>query len=357
MKKWISLCLAFVLIFTLAACTTGAPSATDAPKATDAPEVTDAPEATNVPKATDAPEATAENMPEIRLGGLTGPTSIGMVKLIQDAKKGESDLKVNFTLAGSADELTPLLAKGELDIAAVPINLAAVLYQKMEGKVQLLALNTLGVNYIVENGAEITDLKSLKGKTILATGKGSVPEYALTYLLAQNGLDIAKDVTMDWKSEPAEVVAQMKINKGLVAMLPQPYVTVAQTQVEDLKVALDLTQEWDQLQNGSQLITAGFIVRTQFAKENPALVEKFLAAYADSAKFVNENVEQAAPMVEDLGIIKAAVAQKAIPYCKIVCITGDEMKNNAAGYLEILHTLNPASVGGKLPDENFYFIP
>ena len=292
----------------------------------------------------------------VRLGGLKGPTSMGMVKLLQDAEDGKTQNEYQFQMAGSADELTPLLIKGELDVLAVPVNLGSVLYQKTEGKVQLLAVNTLGVIYIVENGETITDWASLKGKTILATGKGSTPEYALAYLLAQNGLDPEKDVTIDWKSEPTEVVAQMAKESGVVAMLPQPYVTVAQTQVEGLRIALDLTKEWDALDNGSQLLTAGLIVRTEFAKENPGVIKTFLEEYAASTEYVNKNVEEAAALVEKYDIVKAAVAKKAIPFCNIVCITGQEMKQKAMGYLEILSEQNPNAVGGKLPDEAFYYV-
>ena len=294
----------------------------------------------------------------VRLGGLKGPTSMGMVKLLADNEAGQTANQYEFTMAGSADELTPKILQGELDILAVPVNLGAVLYNNSNGAVQLLAVNTLGVIYIVEKGGEtVTDWNSLKGQTIYATGKGSTPEYALNYLLEKNGLDPASDVTIEWKSEPAEIVAQMAAQDHVIAMLPQPFVTVAQSKFEDLKIAMDLTKEWDALENSSQLNTAGLIVRTDFVKEHPEAVEAFLKEYAASTEYVNENVAEAAQLVGQYDIVDAAVAEKAIPYCNIVCITGEEMKTSVQGYFQVLFDQNPQSVGGSLPGDDFYYLP
>ena len=292
----------------------------------------------------------------IRLGGLKGPTSMGMVKLLDDAEKDLTTNKYEFTMAGSADELTPRFLKGELDILAVPANLGAVLYNNSNGAVKMIAINTLGVIYICEkNGNSINSLADLKGKTIYATGKGSTPEFALRYLLAENGLDMDKDVTLEWKSEPTEVVALMASKDTAVAMLPQPFVTVAGNQLADLRVALDLTKEWDSLNNGSQFITAGLIARNDFLEANPDATAAFLKEYAASTAFANENIPEAAALVEKYNIVKAPIAQKAIPFCNIVCITGDEMKNSVSGYLEVLFNQKPAATGGKLPAEDLYW--
>lgn len=303
-----------------------------------------------------APETDAQKA-TIRLGGLKGPTSMGMVKLLDDAEQGLTANEYEFTMAGSADELTPKILKGELDILAVPANLGAVLYSNSNGAVQMAAINTLGVIYIVEKGGEtVTDWQSLKGQTIYATGKGSTPEYALNYLLAQNGLDPEKDVTVDWKSEPTEVVAALAAQDSGIAMLPQPFVTVAQTQVDGLRVALDLTKSWDELNNGSKFVTAGLIVRREFAENNPETLAAFLKEYASSTAYVNDNVEAAALLVEKYDIVKAPIAQKAIPYCNIVCITGEEMQATLDGYFAVLFEQNPAAVGGTMPDDGFYWI-
>ncbi len=303
------------------------------------------------------PQSPAEDPVTIRLGGLKGPTSIGMVKLLNDSETGAAQNEYTFQPAGAADELTPLLLKGELDVVAVPANLAAVLYNKSEGAVQFLAVNTLGVLYIVEKGGDaVTDWESLRGQTIYATGKGTTPEYTLTYLLAQHGLTLGTDVTVEWKTEPSEVVAQMASDSHAIAMLPQPYVTVAQTKLDGLRVALDLTASWDELHNGSQCITAGLVVRREFAEAHPQALAAFLSEYAASTQYANDHVSETAQLVEQYDIVKAAVAEKAIPYCNIVCLSGSDMIPALKGYLQVLFDQNPASVGGAMPGDDFYYV-
>lgn len=299
---------------------------------------------------------TKEEATAIRLGGLKGPTTMGMVKLLKDAQDGTAENEYDFTLAASADELTPKLLKGELDILAVPANLGAVLFNNSEGAVQVLAINTLGVVYLVENGNTLQSLEDLRGKTIYATGKGSTPEAALNYILTQNGIDPEKDLTIEWKSEPAEVVAIMSQTPDTIAMLPQPFVTAAQNTVENLRIAVDLTQAWDALDNGSTLVTGVAIVRTEFAKEHPRAVATFLKEYEASTQYVNANVADAAQLIGDLDIVKAPIAEKAIPYCNITYIGGSELKPVLSGYLQVLFDQNSKSVGGKLPGDDFYYV-
>ena len=323
MKKIVSLLLAFVLALSLAACA--------------------------------ATQTKPYESVNIRLGGLKGPTSMGMAKLLDDAENGRTANTYTFTMAPSAGELTPQLIKGELDILAVPVNVASILYNQTQGAVQLLAASTLGVLYITEKGGEtVTDVRSLAGKTLYATGKGATPEYALTYLLAQNGLTLGEDVTVEWKSEPSEIVALMAQEEHAIAMLPQPFVTVAQGKLEGLRVALDLSAQWDTLGLDSRLITAGLLVRKAFADEHPEAVAKFLKEYAASTDYANSNPAETAALVEKLGIVNAAVAEKALPKCNLVCITGAEMKTAVSGYLQTLYDLKPEAVGGAMPDDGFY---
>ena len=299
--------------------------------------------------------STAVEPADIRIAGLKGPTSMGMVKLMEDAENGEAANNYTFTIAGSADEVTPKLIQGEYDIAAVPANLASVLYNNTEGAVKLLAINTLGVIYIVEKGDSVQSLADLAGKTIYATGKGSTPEYAFNYILSENGLDPATDVTVEWKTEPTEVVQMLAQSESAVAMLPQPYVTVAQTQVEGLRVAVDLNQSWSDLDNGSLFLTGVLVVRSEFAEQYPEQLAAFLEEYQASTEWVNANVADAAQLVEKFDIVAAAVAEKAIPYCNITYIAGDEMKTAMDGYLKVLYDQEPKSVGGTLPGDDFYY--
>lgn len=297
-------------------------------------------------------EKTAENI-TVNAAVMTGPTAIGMVSLLDNA---EADgVKYDFTVAGSADEITPKIVQGKFDIASVPVNLASVLYNKTNGGIRLLAVNTLGVLYIVTKGENVTSVGDLRGKTIYATGKGLTPEYTLRHILSANGIDPDRDVTIEYKSEPKEVVAIMKNAENAVAMLPQPYVTVAMGAVDGLTAALDLTDEWDRLGEKSRLITGVVIARAEFADEHPEIIASFLAEYGKSTAFANENVGEAAAILGRLGIFDSAVAEKAIPECNVVCITGDEMKAAVSGYLSMLFSENPASVGGSLPADDFYY--
>ena len=292
---------------------------------------------------------------DIRIGELKGPTSMGMVRLMELAEAGEVANNYTFTISGFADEVTPKLIKGELDMAAVPANLASVLYNNTNGEVKLLAINTLGVNYIVNKGDEVQSFADLKGKTIYGTGKGSIPEYILRYLLSANGIDPDKDVKLEWKSEPTEIVALFsKLEKG-IALMPQPYVTVAQTQIEGLRIALDLTKEWRALSNDSTLITGVLVVRKDFAEKYPEQIATFLDEYQQSTEYVNAHIPEAAKLVEKYGIVKAAVAEKAIPYCNIYYMDGTEMKTAMQGYLKVLYEQNPKAIGGKLPRDDFYY--
>ena len=198
-------------------------------------------------------------------------------------------------------------------------------------------------------------MADLKGQTIVAAGKGSTPEYALRYLLTENGIDPDKDVTIDWKSEHSECVAALASGQAAIALLPQPFVTVAQTKIEGLRMALDLTAEWDKLDNGSALITGVIVARRDVVEANPGAVDSFLQNYAASVEGVNGNTAEAAALVGEYGIVDAAVAEKALPYCNIVCLTGGEMKDKLSGYLKVLSEAEPSSVGGTLPGDDFYY--
>ena len=227
---------------------------------------------------------------------------------------------------------------------------------------QVLAINTLGVLYIVESGDTVQSVEDLRGRTIYASGKGATPEYALNYILSENGIDPSADVTIEWKSEHAECLASLLAEEGSVAMLPQPFVTTAQTNSDSIRVALDLTEEWDALDNGSALLTGVVVARADFVAEHPAAVEQFLTSYAESVEWVNANTAEAAELIGGYDIVDAAVAEKALPYCNIVCITGSEMKEMLSGYLQVLFDAAPASVGqdaetgeGGLPGDDFYY--
>lgn len=302
----------------------------------------------------------SEEPAEVNVTALKGPTAMGMVRFMDLADQGmEEGADYTFSIAASADEVTPALVQGKTDIAAVPANLASVLYNKTEGQIRVLAVNTLGVLYLVENGSTVQSVEDLRGKTIYASGKGSTPEYALAYVLSANGLDPEKDVTIEWKSEHSECVAALAAQENGIAMLPQPFMTTAQMKNSAIRTALDLTEEWEKVQEKeekkSMLITGVVVARAEFVDEHPEVVEDFLEQYEESVEYVNENTKESAELIEKYDIVTADVAEIALPECNIVFLDGDEMKENLSGYLEVLKSQNPEAVGGEVPGDDFYY--
>lgn len=368
MKKRLTLVLAALTITAvLAGCgSKNTESTTEAPTTTEtmAEETTPAAETAEAEStiASFTEPALEDITPEdvtVRVGSLKGPTSMGLVALMDQSENGKAGNQYDFTMVTAADELLAQMVSGKLDIALVPANVASVLYQKTDGAVAAIDINTLGVLYIVASDDTITDIADLKGKTLYLTGKGTTPEYTINYLLSANGLT-TDDVTLEFKSEATEVAAVLKEQPDAIGLLPQPFVTAACAQNENLAIALDLTKEWQTVQgaSGSQLVTGVTIVRKEFQDQNPNAVALFVQEHRASADFANKNVDEAAELVAALGIIeKAPIAKKAMPYCNIVCITGDDMRTALSGYLEVLFEQNPASVGGALPGEDFYLIP
>ena len=299
--------------------------------------------------------ASAKTSKKVRIAGLKGPTTMGLVNLLSMEKDGTASLDYDLQLYGAADEIVPKLIKGELDMAAIPANLAATLYQKTNGGIQVMAVNTLGVLYVVEKGNTVHSFADLKGRTILSTGKGTTPEYVLRYLLTANGLDPDKDVDIQYYSEATEVTAQMASTQDAIAVLPQPYVTAAGLKDDTLRVALDLTAEWDKVAD-TQLITGVTVVRKAYAEEHPDVVAAFLADYAQSVNAANTDLDGTAALCEEYGIVaKAALAQKALPQCNIVFETGDQMKADLTTYYQVLFDADPTSVGGSMPADDFYY--
>lgn len=342
MKRVMSLGLSLALAISLAACSGSVSEAVSSASATA--ESTAAPEA-------EAPVTT------FRIAGLKGPTTMGMVKLMSDAEAGETHQDYQVTMYGAADEVVPLLVKGDIDLAAIPANLAANLYNQTEGKVQVAAINTLGVLYVVTTGDDVKSVEDLKGKTVYSTGKGTTPEYVLNYILKENGVDPEKDLTVEYKSEATEVAAALQAaDEGAIAVLPQPYVTAAQSQIEGLNVALNLTEEWNKVSTDSDLVTGVLVASTEFIEQNEAAFEEFLKDYQASIEWVNSNTADAAELVANYGIVaKAPLAQKALPACNITYVDGAEMKTKLSGYLQVLFDQNPKAVGGAMPGDDFYY--
>lgn len=299
-----------------------------------------------------AEDSTSETT-AVRIGALKGPTSMGMAQMLKDAADGNSNYQ--FTIAGAPDEITALLVKGELDVAAVPSNLASVLYNNTNGGVKVAMINTLGILYVVEAGDTVNSVADLKGRTVYSSGKGATPEYSVDYILSQNGIDPETDVTVEFKSEHTELAAALQSGTADLAVLPEPFVTTVLAGNDNLRVALNLNEEWDKVSDGSGMVTGVLVVRSEFTEQHPDELTALLEAYEQSVNFVNENPAEAAAIIEQNGIAKAAVAEQAIPKCNIVFISGNEMRTKVEGFLEILFDMNPKAVGGALPGDDFYY--
>ena len=290
----------------------------------------------------------------VNVAAMKGPTGIGMAQLSSLAEEGKTSYNYSIAYAGSPDEVTGSLISGELDIAAVPVNLGAVLFNKTEGQILTAAVNTLGVLYVVEKGDSIQSVADLAGKKLLAAGQGSTPEYILNYILDKNGL--AGSVEVEYAAEHAEAVTKLASGEADMIAVPEPFVTTALSKVEGARIALDLTAEWERVSD-AQLVQGCLVVRKAFAEEHPEALKSFLREYAASAKYAVDSPAEAGALVEKYGIMaSAALAEKAIPNCNIVCITGEEMQVMVSGMLKVLFDANPKSVGGKLPGDDMFYM-
>lgn len=342
MKKTISFIVSLVLILALfAGCTVKSP------------------EPSSVPSPQSTQEADTAEKETVRAASLKGPTTMGLVKLLDDAKAGLLDYNVESGIYGAPDEITALIAGGKLDVAAIPANLASVLYNKPGVELQVAAINTMSVLNVVELGDSIHSIADLKGKTIYSTGKGTTPEFALNAILAGNGLDPAKDLTVEFKSEATEIAALLSGEsavEGTIAVLPQPYATTVLMANPNARIALSFDEEWKNAGLEGNLVTGVLVVSRDFAENHSELLKSFLADCESSATWVNENNEAASELIAEAGIVpKSAVALKALPYCGITFKSGSDMKSDLSAYLSVLFKQNPQSVGGTLPDDDFYY--
>lgn len=347
MKKLLALTLALSLVLSLAGCG-GSSSSSTAPSS---------PSSSSQAESASPSSAPAEKV-DIQVATLKGPAGVAMLKMMEDQKAGQTANNYTFTMAGAPDELTGKIIQGEFDIAALPPNLAAVLYNKTKGQIQMAAVSALGLLYVVETGDTVHSVADLKGRTLYSSGKGSVPEFALNYVLAQNSLTQGTDVTVEYKTEHTEIASLLAAGQADLALLPQPFVTSVLAQNDKARVALDLTQEWDKVADGKGTLTMScVVVQKDFAQQHPEAVAAFLQEYEASIAYTADpkTLPQVGQWAEAADIMKAAVAEKAIPACNLVYQDGQEMKTTAQGFFQVLFDADPTSVGGKLPDDDFYY--
>ena len=344
MKKTIAFVLALVMALSMAACAKEEVQPTTV--ATEAP--TEA-----VVETTAAPETEAAAAP-INVMVLNGTTGFGMANLMDAAAKGEALQEYNFTVETDASNIVAALANGSVDIAALPTNAAAAVYNKTQGKVQVLALNTLGVLYLVTDGSvKVESVADLAGQTVYAPAQN--PSFIFQHIVEANGVE---NVTIDnTYAQPADLNTAVASGEVAIAVLPEPMVTVAKSKNPDLQVALDLTAEWDKVSQPGSLVQGCVVVQKQFVQDNPTAVAVFLEEYGMSIEGLTMDVEGTAAKIEANGIFtKAAVAAKAIPNCNVCFIVGEEMQTALHQFLTIMHGVAPASVGGSIPGDDFYCI-
>ncbi len=334
MKKLLAILLTLTLVFSLAACSNNNTSSTPS-------DVESEPQYTPV---------------DMSVAYMTGPTGIGMAKLNADSDAKLTANNYTFTVAAAATDILPKFIKGEIDIASVPTNVAATLYnnEKIKGKVRMLAVNTNGVLSILEKGETIKSVADLKGKTIYSTGKGQNPEYILNYILTENGIDPAKDVTINFVSSD-DLKAKLISGEAEIAMAPEPLATAVMVQNTSLNRVLSINDEWSKVSD-TTLMMGCVIALDSYINENPKAVEKFLEEYEASIKFATTNIDEVATYCETYGIApKAAIAKKSIPTCNLCFVTGNDMKTNVNGYFNVLFNADPTSIGGKLPADDLYY--
>ncbi len=337
-KLLLALLLAVSLVVTVCGCTTTPPANNGDTTTTT----------------TTAPTPTVSKT-KLSIAGIQGPTGVGLANLMKNATASEA-IEYTFTIASSPEEVVGKFSNGDVQIASVPTNLAAKLYKKLGGDVQVLALNTAGVLYMLENGNTVQTVEDLRGKTIYSTGEGANPEYVLRHILKENGIDPDRDVTIEFLAENSELVAKLAAGEIEIAMVPEPAATTAMTKNPNLRMAISMDAAWKAVEPDSAMMMGCVIAKKSFVKSNNAAVQAFLAEYKTSINAV-ANVEATAQLCAEFGIIAAEpIAKKAIPRCNVVFVAGVDMKPAIHGYYEILFEADPTSIGGAVPNDDFYFV-
>ena len=306
---------------------------------------------------TPAGEVTLDKDLEIRVSVLSGTTGMGIAPLIKSANEGKEPLNYKFEIQSDATLIAPGIIGNTVDIAAVPTNLAATLYNKTNGGIQLLAANTKGVLYIVSKDSTVDSIDDLKGKTVHVPGAGTNPEYLLKYVLTAAGLEIGKDVTLDYTYQSPDALTAALISASDVsfALLPEPKVSAAKAKDADLKSVIDLTAEWNKVSEGYDLYQGCIIVRKAFLEAHPNEVAEFLRAYKASIESVVADPDAASEIIAEVGIIpNAGLAKKAIPSCNLCYDDSQKMKDSVLELFKILHGIEPTSIGGKIPDADIF---
>lgn len=328
LKKLFALLLVAAMLATLAACGTKQ----DETKTTEPSTVSD------------------EREVKTKVAVLNGPTGLGLSKF-------KNDRSYAYTVDYHSDpqEIVPLVIKGEVDIAAVPLNLAANIYKKTNGAVQMIAISTLGVLHVLSADESIKNVADLKGKTVYATGQGSTPEYIINYILEKNGIDPEKDIDLQYKSAHNELATLAVEGKAEICILPEYFATKVALKSEKMKKVIDLTDEWNKVSE-AQLAMGCYIARKEYIEANPEIIAEFIDFAEISTNYVNEIMLSTSFLLSEKLFETKEEAEQAVKGSNMVMITGEEMKQIAASNFEVLYNAAPAAVGGELPNDALYYV-
>lgn len=300
---------------------------------------------------TDAPETNYEREVKTKIAALNGPTGLGLAEI-----KADRSYAYDVEYYSDPQEVGPLLIKGEVDIAALPLNMAANLYKKTDGKIKMLAINTLGVLHVLSKDDSIKSVADLKGKTVYSSGQGATPEYIVNYILRKNGLEPGKDVTIEYKTAHNELATLAVEGSVDICILPEPFASKVLSKNESYKRVLDLTEEWGKV-SSAKLAQGCLVARADYIEQNPEIIKEFMSFYEASVNFVNNENNAGAVFLAKNGYFDTPqLAADTIPNCNIVFITGEEMKKTATENFTVLFEANPASVGGEIPADALYYL-
>lgn len=300
---------------------------------------------------TDAPETNYEREVKTKIAALNGPTGLGLAEI-----KADRSYAYDVEYYSDPQEVGPLLIKGKVDIAALPLNMAANLYKKTDGKIKMLAINTLGVLHVLSKDDSIKSVADLKGKTVYSSGQGATPEYIVNYILRKNGLEPGKDVTIEYKTAHNELATLAVEGSVDICILPEPFASKVLAKNESYKRVLDLTAEWGKV-SSAKLAQGCLVARADYIEQNPEIIKEFMSFYEASVNFVNNENNAGAVFLAKNGYFDTPqLAADTIPNCNIVFITGEEMKKTATENFTVLFEANPASVGGEIPADALYYL-
>jgi|LGOV01.1.fsa_nt_gb NitT/TauT family transport system substrate-binding protein len=291
----------------------------------------------------------------IKVAAPIGSPTLSIIKMFKDSLMIGSNTEVAYECVKSPDLMASKIMSGEIDIALVPSNLAIKMYNKgIDYK--YAATGVWGVLYIISS-EDITTWEDLKGKEINIIGRGLTPDIVTRYLLKANGLEPDKDVKFNYVNGASELAQLFISGESTLSIMPEPMLSKVMMKKCDTKIVLDLQEEWTKVSgNNDSYPQAGIFIKNELIENHPELVEEFLLKYEESIKWVNENPSLAGEYSEEFKTgLNAELVKKAIKRSNISYKNAIDSEKALISYYEVLLNFSPDTIGGKLPDDNFYY--